>query len=81
MDRREPREAHNASVDEDLLDGGACARLHLATGRVCTLRHGHAGSCEFVPRELADASLARHQRLEGWARTVDRARESSALAR
>ena len=79
MDRREPREAHNASVDEDLLDGGACARLHLATGRVCTLRHGHAGSCEFVPRELADASLARHQGLESWGRRIVRRPMASSI--
>jgi len=79
MGRREPPEAHNASVDEDLLDAGACARLHLATGRVCTLRHGHPGSCEFVPPAQAYASLARHQGLEGWVRRTVRGPMASSI--
>jgi hypothetical protein len=43
-------EAHNASVDEALADAGGCAQIHLASGRTCTLRRGHEGSCHFVPR-------------------------------
>ena len=42
-------EVHNASVDEVLAGGGACARVHLASGRVCLLTHDHGGSCEFTP--------------------------------
>jgi hypothetical protein len=45
-------EAHNASVDEDLARTGGCAQVHLASGRTCTLRHGHEGSCYFVSRDL-----------------------------
>jgi hypothetical protein len=41
-------EVHNASTDESLAGAGACAQIHLATGRVCTLAHNHSGSCEFV---------------------------------
>ncbi len=41
-------EVHNASVDEQLADEGVCARIHLASGRVCLLAHNHAGSCDFV---------------------------------
>ena len=41
-------EVHNASVDEVLAGDGACARVHLASGRVCLLPHDHGGSCEFT---------------------------------
>lgn len=44
-------EAHNASVDENLAKAGGCAQVHLASGRTCTLAHGHNGSCRFVPRD------------------------------
>jgi hypothetical protein len=43
-------EAHNASVDEALADAGGCGQVHLPSGRTCTLRHSHDGSCHFVPR-------------------------------
>lgn len=59
-------EAHNSSIDEDFLRQGACALVHLPTGRTCTLRHGHRGSCEFVAPDAAKQSLARHQAAEGW---------------
>ena len=62
----EPPEAHNTSIDEDLLRAGACAHVHLPTGRTCTLRHGHAGSCEFVQPGRAVVSLVGHQEAEGW---------------
>jgi hypothetical protein len=42
------REVHNASVDEQVAEAGGCAQVHLATGRICTLEHGHAGSCRFA---------------------------------
>lgn len=64
--RVERPEAHNASVDETRLQAGACARVHLPTGRICTLRHGHAGSCDFVAPDQVDESLARRQAAEGW---------------
>jgi hypothetical protein len=53
--------AHNASVDERRRNAGVCAQLHLPTGRMCTLPHGHAGSCEFIAPDKVNASLA-HQR-------------------
>ena len=39
---------HNASVNEDAAMAGGCAQVHLPTGRMCTLPHGHRGSCEFI---------------------------------
>ena len=51
-------EMHNASVDEDAAGAGECGQVHLPTGRMCTLPHGHAGSCEFISAEAAAASLA-----------------------
>jgi hypothetical protein len=39
------REAHNASVDEQVADAGGCAQVHLPTGRTCTLTFSHEGSC------------------------------------
>jgi hypothetical protein len=58
-------EMHNASVDEYVAREGACAQVHLPTGRICTLPHGHKGSCLFISPETAYASLNRrtaHQR-------------------
>ncbi len=49
----ERHELHNPSVDESVAAGGACAQVHLATGRVCILEHSHKGSCDFTP--AADA--------------------------
>jgi hypothetical protein len=57
---------HNAAVDEPAATEGGCAQVHLPTGRMCTLRRGHQGSCEFVAVDQADASLARHRADEGW---------------
>jgi hypothetical protein len=62
----ERREAHNASVDEALAQEGACAQVHLPTGRVCTLRHDHEGSCRSVAPDQVVASLARNQSADGW---------------
>jgi hypothetical protein len=62
----DPPRLHNASVDEDAARHGGCAQVHLPTGRMCTLRHGHEGSCEFISAETADASLAQHGADEGW---------------
>ncbi len=42
-------ELHNPSVNEALADDGACAQIHLPTGRVCLLAHHHPGSCQFDP--------------------------------
>jgi hypothetical protein len=41
-------DTHNADVDEDAAGRGACAQIHLATGRACELKLHHAGTCEFV---------------------------------
>jgi hypothetical protein len=54
-------EMHNASVDEDAAKEGACAQVHLPTGRMCVLPHGHKGSCDFIPAEAAYASLPHHR--------------------
>lgn len=62
----DPPHLHNPATDEDVAKEGGCAQVHLPTGRLCTLRHGHAGSCEFIPAEAADASLAQRKADEGW---------------
>jgi hypothetical protein len=54
------QELHNVSVDEEVAGAGACAQVHVPTGRTCTLRHHHQGSCEFVPRERVKESLTEH---------------------
>jgi hypothetical protein len=59
-------ELHNASVDEDAARQGGCAQVHLPTGRMCTLRHAHAGSCEFSSAGEADAVLAKHKAAQHW---------------
>lgn len=53
-----PSAAHNVSVDEGRRREGACAQLHLPTGRMCTLPHGHTDSCTFVAPDQVAASLA-----------------------
>ena len=53
-------EMHNASVNEDAARRGACAQVHLPTGRMCTLPHSHRGSCVFIPADVAHASLPQH---------------------
>ncbi len=57
----ERREAHNASMDQRASKAGACAQIHLQTGRVCTLPHGHEGSCDFIAADQVDASLASYR--------------------
>ena len=59
-------ELHNASVDEDAARQGGCAQVHLPTGRMCTLRHAHVGSCEFSSAREADAVLAEHKAAQHW---------------
>ena len=59
-------EVHNPSVDEGAAGQGACAQVHLPTGKMCTLRHSHEASCEFSPASEADALLALHKADEGW---------------
>ena len=54
----ERRSVHNPSVDEELARRGACGQTHLPTGRVCVLDHGHAGSCEFLPRDRVEGAMA-----------------------
>jgi hypothetical protein len=44
-------DSHNVSVDEQLAREGGCAQVHLASGRTCSLEHGHNGSCNFVLRD------------------------------
>ena len=57
----ELHEAHNASMDQVASRAGACAQIHLPTGRVCTLRHSHKGSCVFLPADQVEASLSRQR--------------------
>lgn len=54
------QDLHNPSVDEDLARSGACAEVHLQTGRTCTLQYGHAASCDFVGRDEVDEVLSRY---------------------
>jgi hypothetical protein len=51
------QELHNASVDEEVAETGACAHVHLPTGGTCTLEQHHEGSCDFVPRDEIEESL------------------------
>jgi hypothetical protein len=60
------RQVHNASVNEDAAEEGACAQVHLPTGRMCTLQYDHEGSCDFVAPDQVDASLARRRAAGGW---------------
>ena len=60
------QELHNTAVDEEVARTGACAHLHVQTGRTCTLRYRHAGSCEFVPRDQVESSLAARRAPDGW---------------
>jgi hypothetical protein len=59
-------EVHNPSVDQEAAGQGACAQVHLPTGAMCTMRHGHEQSCEFSPAGEADARLALRRTAEGW---------------
>lgn len=59
-------DVHNASVDEEAARQGGCAQVHLPTGRMCTSRHGHNGSCEFSSAGEADAALAKHKAADHW---------------
>ncbi|HEY5249949.1 MAG TPA: hypothetical protein VIJ15_16030 [Dermatophilaceae bacterium] len=52
---------HNASVNEVAARQGKCAQVHLPTGRMCHLPHGHKGSCVFVRAETTSALLPRHR--------------------
>lgn len=57
-------ELHNPSIDEEVAKIGACAQVHLPTGRTCTLEHGHHGSCDFVPRAEVAESLTQQDVLD-----------------
>lgn len=59
-------EVHNPSVDQDAAGDGACAQVHLPTGAMCIMRHGHDGSCEFSPAGEADTLLAARKTAEHW---------------
>jgi len=59
-------EVHNASIDEDAARQGGCARVHLPTGAMCTLRNGHTRSCQFSPAQQANELLAKHKAAEHW---------------
>jgi hypothetical protein len=59
-------EVHNFDVDEAVAETGACAQLHLQSGRTCTLEHRHQGSCDFVAPYKVSESVAEHRAAEGW---------------
>lgn len=59
-------EVHNASVDEAVAGQGACAQVHLPTGAMCVMQHGHEGSCEFSPAGDAGTDLATRKAAEHW---------------
>ena len=59
-------EVHNSAIDKAAALQGGCAQVHLPSGRTCTLRNGHAGSCEFTSPEEVDAVLAQHKAAEDW---------------
>jgi hypothetical protein len=59
-------ELHNSDVDEVVAETGACAQVHLQSGRTCTLEHRHQGSCDFVARQNVSESVADHRAAEGW---------------
>ena len=45
-------------------DAGACGQVHLATGSMCTLEQGHAGSCGFVAPDQVEESLSERRNEE-----------------
>lgn len=59
--RDDRQELHNTSIDEEAAEVGACAQVHLPTGRTCILEHHHEGSCNFVPRDELEESLTQHR--------------------
>jgi hypothetical protein len=59
-------EVHNSAIDEAAALLGGCGQVHLPSGSTCTLRNGHAGSCEFTPATQVADLLAEHKAAEGW---------------
>ncbi len=59
-------DVHNPSVDEGAAGQGACAQVHLPTGAMCVMRHGHEESCEFSPAGQVDGLLAARKAAEDW---------------
>jgi len=57
---------HNSAVDEAAALLGGCAQVHLPSGRMCIMRNGHVGSCEFTAAEQVDALLADRKAAGGW---------------
>jgi hypothetical protein len=55
-------DVHNPAVDERLAGLGACAQVHLPSGRACVLEHRHGGPCTFVPALEAADSVVDHHR-------------------
>jgi hypothetical protein len=50
------QEAHNTCIDDTVAATGGCAQLHTPTGRICTLKHHHQGSCQFeAPDQPAES--------------------------
>lgn len=54
---------HNIAVDTQLASAGACAQIHLPSGRICMLPLRHPGSCQFVSlSNIADTEKVPRQR-------------------
>ena len=59
-------EVHNSAIDEAAALLGGCGQVHLQSGRMCALRNGHDGSCDFTPAVNVDAMLAEHKAAGDW---------------
>ena len=53
-----PRKCSNSSIDDAIVELGACGQLHLPTGRTCVREARHRNGCEFVPRDHAPERVA-----------------------
>jgi hypothetical protein len=49
------QESHNTCIDDSAAATGACGQLHTPTGRICTLKHHHEGSCQFDAPDPAES--------------------------
>jgi hypothetical protein len=59
-------EVHNSATDEYAALLGGCGQVHLASGKMCDLRHAHEGSCEFTAAAQVESMLAEHKAAGGW---------------
>jgi hypothetical protein len=55
-----PDREDSVLVDAVAARGGACARIQVTTGRVCTLRPLHTGPCRFADTAQAQQEPEQH---------------------